>query len=151
EQTSAEEGDCCAVPPNGNGKRGGRLAWGGPSRIDAKPIFGWSDTLPHESSGKVILAQVELGTDCKIRRVHVGVRRYVGAASAAKVYQYALDGERDINKDNRGRFYFHIRGRQPSAVTLYLRAAKFSTLYYTELGQHKHTVGVTLQDLTIPA
>src|SRR5262249_38049165 len=47
--------------------------------------------------------------------------------------------ERHIDSNNPGRIYFHIRGRQPSAVTLYLRAEEFSTLYYTELGWHEHT------------
>jgi hypothetical protein len=38
-----------------------------------------------------------------------------------------------------GRVYFHIRGRQPNSVLLYLRALEMNPLYYTELGRHNHT------------
>lgn len=142
EQTAAGEEASC--PPRGksSGKTGSRLAGKGPTRVLAKPDLGWSDKLPHESSGKIILARVILSENCqKIKSVESGERRYVGAASAAKVRQYALEGERHIDKDNPGRIYFHIRGRQAS-VTLYLRAEKFSTLYYTEIGEHKHRLDV---------
>src|SRR5438094_368397 len=80
------------------------------------------------TSGRTGLAEVELDAVCTtVRRVHVGARRYVGAALTAKVYQYALEGERHVsstigNESNPARIYFHIRGRQPHSVTLYLRA-----------------------------
>ena len=136
EETMAEESDSCA--PRSNGHKRGQLAWGGPSRVRAKPILGWSYSFPHESSGKVVLAQVELDGDCKVRNVYAYPRKYIGPASNMLVHQYALEGERHIDANNPGRIYFHIRGRQPNAVTLYLRAEKFSTLYYSELGQHNH-------------
>ena len=129
------------------GKPDGResLAWGGPARIRSMPLLSWSSVLPHETSGKIVLAQVELEPLCAgIHQINTRVRRYVGAASEAKVRQYALDGERDIDPANPGRIYFHIRGRQPNGVTLYLRAEKFSTLYYTEMGKHKHALDVQL-------
>jgi hypothetical protein len=137
EQTRAEEDNSCN--PRGNGK--GQLAWGGPSRVRATPILGWSDEFPHESSGKVVLAQVELNNKCEVENIFNYPRHYIGPASNAMVRQYALEGERHIDAKNPGRIYFHIRGRQPNAVTLYLRAEKFSMLYYTEMGQHKH-VGI---------
>jgi hypothetical protein len=40
-----------------------------------------------------------------------------------------------------------VRGRQPSAVSLYLRGELFPTYHYTEMGEHRHSVDV---DLTIP-
>jgi hypothetical protein len=101
--------------------------------------FSWMPFVPHPGSNQIVLAQVELKDGCKsVGQIDRGERRYIGAASAATVKQYALEGERHIDKDNPGRIYFHIRGRQPSSVTLYLRAEQFSTLYYTELGQHDH-------------
>lgn len=140
--------DASCVPRSGAQDK---LAWGGPSRVLAEPLFDWSRELPHEDSGKVLLAYVALGKGCKeVNLLDVSVRRYVGAASAAKVKQYALEGVRDINKDNTARIYFHIRGRQPSAVTLYLRAELMPTLYYTEMGHHKHPISVTVNDLNIP-
>jgi hypothetical protein len=140
EETMAREDDSCT--PKSNGQKHKEIPWGGPSRVRAKPILGWSYSLPHESSGKVVLAQVELGKDCKVRNVHTYLRKYIGPASNMLVHQYALEGERHIDKDNPGRIYFHIRGRQPNAVTLYLRAEKFSTLYYTEMGKHLHGLSV---------
>jgi hypothetical protein len=144
EQKVAEEPGSC-TPKNGSRKKAAsRLASGGPSRVLAKPILSWSDELPHESSGKIVLARVLLDENCKnIQTVQNDVRDYVGASSASKVHQYALEGERDIDPENPGRIYFHIRGRQPSAVTLYLRAEKFSTLYYTEMGWHGHSISIT--------
>jgi hypothetical protein len=151
EQKVAEEPGGCAPKNSGRKKAAGSLASGGPSRVLAKPILGWSDVLPHESSGKIVLARVLLDENCKnIQTVQTDVRRYVGASSASKVRQYALEGERDIDSNNPGRIYFHIRGRQPSAVTLYLRAEKFSTLYYSELGRHDHAITVNIDPITIP-
>lgn len=107
--------------------------------------------LPYETSGKVVLAQVELEPGCAaIHQINTGVRRYVGAASESKVHQFALDGEKHIDASNPAHIYFHIRGRQPNAVTLYLRAERFSTLYYTEMGRHDHAINVN-GSVTIPS
>lgn len=143
EESIHEERNGCVLQSESGKQNGNRPAWGGPARVQAKPQFNWRDSLPYESSGEVLLAQVELTPDCsQVHQVNTGVRRYVGAASDAKVRQYALEGERHIDKDNPGKIYFHIRGRQPKSVTLYLRAEIFSTLYYSELGQHDHSLTV---------
>jgi hypothetical protein len=143
EQTVAEERGVCFARVSGEGVGYSRPASGGPARISARPVFNWRAFPPDETSGEIVLAQVELDKDCKeVSQVDVGVRRYVGAASSAKVHQFALEGERDVayipgsaaDRQPVGRIYFHIRGRQPNAVTLYLRAQRFPTLYYTELG-----------------
>lgn len=148
EQTVEEQVDGCTVV--GNKRTQNRLAWGGPGRLRADPILGWTDYIPHESSGKIILARVKLDKDCKIESVLSDVRHYVGDASASKVHQYALEGVRDIDSNNPARIYFHIRGRQPNAVTLYLRAEKFSTLYYTEMGQHSHSLTAGTMGTAVP-
>ena len=116
EETRAEERDGCTPRRNGHNK--GQVAWGGPSRIRAMAVLGWSDKFPHESSGKIVLAQVELDQNCTVKNVYTYLRHYIGPASQAAVRQYALEGERHIDKDNPGRIYFHIRGHSPQSVTL---------------------------------
>jgi hypothetical protein len=168
EEALAHE-DACCPPKNGSADK---AASGGPSRVLAEPVLEWSRDLPHESSGKVLLAYVGLGKNCQdVNLLDTGVRRYVGAASAAKVRQYALEGEKEVafipkeafaipgEKEPAvhndvtvvGRIPFHIRGRQPSSVTLYLRGEQFSPLHYTELGLHSHgaTLSGQLSDHTI--
>jgi hypothetical protein len=149
EEATAVEKDGCEVV--GGTTRGDHPAWGGPTRVRARAIFEQRDFLPPESSGEVVLALVELKDNCnEVDHVDVGVRRYVGAASAAKVRQYALEGARDIDWKNPARIYFHIRGRQPQAVTLYLRGEILPTIYYTELGQHKHDLKIAFEDHRLP-
>jgi hypothetical protein len=155
EEAIQEERNGC-IPKSTNGKKNGnRVPWGGPALVRAKPVFNWSDALPYDSSGEILLGEVELTPDCtKVHQIDAGARRYIGAVSAAKVRQYALEGEREVacipkesfpppkpGKDVEvvGRIYFHIRGRQPNSVTLYLRSDSFSLLHYTELGTHTHT------------
>jgi len=140
--------DACCTPESRPDRK---IAWGAPSRVLAAPVLEWSRDLPHEDSGKVLLAYVGLGQGCKdVNVLDLGVRRYVGAAAAAKVKQYALEGVRDIDRRNLARILFHIRGRQPNSITLYLKAEKLPSLYYTEMGHHTHPVGVN-GNLTIPA
>ncbi len=144
EQVTTLASDGCT--PRHDGKPASRLAWGGPARVLAEPRLSCSDVLPYESSGQIVLARVILNEKCdQVETIDPGVRRYVGAAAAAKVRQYALEGGREIDPNNPGKIYFHVRGRQPNAVTLYLRAEQFSTLYYTEMGQHKHPLDIKLQ------
>jgi hypothetical protein len=142
-----QEGAC--RPSNGSGDK---VSWDGPTRVVAEPVFEWSRDVPREDSGKVLLAYVGLGKGCgEVNLLETDVRRYVGAASAAKVRQYALEGTRDIDSANPGSVRFHIRGRQPTSVTLYLRAEAFPTYFYTELGRHTHLIQVGVGDLHIPA
>jgi len=146
EEVIAEEDDGCCGPPSASAPRGVQVAWGGPARVRAEPVLRWTDVLPADGSGEVVLAQVSLMPGCgSVQSVDAGVRRYIGAASAAKVRQYALEGVRDLNAhpadaDMHQRIYFHIRGRQATSVTLYLRGDKLPSLYYTEVGQHAHSI-----------
>lgn len=154
EKSIAEERSGC-IPQSANGKtKGNRAAWGGPAIVRAEPVFNWRDALPYESGGEIVLGQVEIDSACHVQ-LDTSVRRNVGAASDAKVRQYALEGEREVAYiqvlDETGQpkgdpikeeaqVYFHIRGRQPKGVTLYLRGKLISSLYYTELGAHVHDV-----------
>ena len=162
EETISDEHGSCIIRGT-KGKAQSTVAWGGPARVRAKPILSLSPFLPYAKSNKIVLAQVEVDTKCNISQINFSVRHYVGASSAATVHQYALEGEREVarvvTKDDHGndkdvevkaRIYFHIRGRQPNGITLYLRAEEVSQLYYTELGLHNHAISVNVGSLTIP-
>jgi hypothetical protein len=140
EDKVAQVVDGCAIHAKSkcNCKGIKETAWGGPSRIRSEPRLSFQDTWPSESSGKIVLAQIELKETCAVRDIHTALRKYVGVAEAAKVRTYALEGEKDIDANNSKQIHFHIRGGRPDTVTLYLRGDKFSTLYYTEMGQHSH-------------
>lgn len=152
EQTSAEEEVGCVPRNKASNKNGNRLAWKGPTRVLAKPTIGWSDILPHESSGKIVIARVVLDHGCQeVKEVDRNVRIYVREAGTSIHRSYALEGEKDIDPGNSKKIYFHIHGRRPNAVTLYLRAEKFSTLYYTEIGKHSHPLDIKLDNTPLPA
>jgi len=118
----------------------GDLAWGGPTLIRAIPVLAFQGAWPNEASGKVLLAQVELGAGCEVTRIHNGVRKYVDAA-APSVHSLAFEGEKDIDKQNSKVLHFHIRGGPPRSVLLYLWGERLSTLFYTELPAHTHPAG----------
>lgn len=162
EETIAYEKGGCAVRAEGTSANQSTANWGGPSRIQARVKFSWVPFVPHPGSNQIVLARVELAEGCKtVHQIDAGARRYIGAASAATVRQYALEGEREVafipkelfpapeqgGEDKRedlevvGRVYFHIQ-RQPSSATLYLKAEQFSPLRYSELGIHTHNSNV---------
>ena len=159
EETLAYEKGSCAVRAAGTSASKSTSSWGGPSRIEAKPKFSWVAFVPPPGSNQTVLARVELVAGCgSVQQIDAGARRYIGAASAATVRQYALEGEREVafipreafpdpkpSEDVKvfGRIYFHVRGRQPNSVTLYLRAEQFSTIHYTEMGRHTHGRALT--------
>jgi hypothetical protein len=144
EEKHSEESDSLTT------RSGGKLAFGGPSRVLAEPIIGWSQDFPNESRGRVVLAQVQLDNNCSVVHIYPYPRHTIGQAASTAGASYALEGERHINKDNPGRIYFHIRGRQANCVTLYLRGEKFSTLFYTEMGRHTHIIDVDVDNVIIP-
>jgi hypothetical protein len=137
EQRTQPVSDGCAVaapyqPCSGD------LAWGAPTRIAADVVFEFLDSWPAADSGKIVLGQLELSATCTVVRVLPGVRRYATPVKPQQVRTLSLEGEKDIDSANPKVLYFHVDGGYPSEVTLYLRARKFSSLYYTELGRHSH-------------
>ena len=118
----------------------GDLAWGGPTLIRATPVLAFQGAWPNEASGKVLLAQVELGAGCQVTRIHNGVRKYVDAARPS-VRAVAFEGEKDIDQQNPKVLRFHVRGGSPASVLLYLWGERLSTLFYTELPAHTHPAG----------
>lgn len=152
EETVAYEKGGCAVRAEGTSANKSTTNWGGPSRIQAQVKFSWAPFVPHPGSNQIVLARVELAEGCKsVRQIDAGARRYIGAASAAMVRQYALEGEREVAAIPtetaepllvKANVRFHVRGRQPNSVTLYLKAEELSALHYTELATHSHSLSV---------
>jgi len=148
EQVLSQQDACCV--PEGTG--GDKAAQGGPSRVLAEPVLECVPDLPHAASGKILLGRVVLADGCgSIAHIDTSVRHYVGDASAAKVRQYALEGFRDIDANNSATVRFHVRGRQPSSVTLVLRSEPFPSYFYSEMGKHSHVSSATAGATTGPA
>ncbi len=120
----------------------GELAWGAPSRIVAEAVFEFVDAWPSAESGRVVLAQVALSKKCEVVRVLHGVRQYAVPVKPQAVRPVGIEGEKDIDATNPKFLVFHVNGGYPESLVLYLRARRFSSLYYTELGKHKHLASV---------
>ncbi len=134
----------CHVAADDESMTARNLSWTGQTRIRSGVLLKWRDTLPEEDSGQIVLAQVALDADCSVQYVETAVRQYIGVARAARASSYALEGEKDIDRLNPKRIYFHVKGRRPDSIRLYLRAAKFTTLFYSELPRHGHAFDVTM-------
>lgn len=135
--------EVCTIPHYAGGAAVAPRAKDGMARVRSEVLLKWRDVLPAAGDNQVVLAQVEMDAQCRARRVETRVRNYIGVVRPALTRSYALEGEKDINPANSKLIYFHTRGRRPDSVTLYLRAARFSSLFYTEMGRHGHglTVG----------
>jgi hypothetical protein len=148
EQRAQPVADGCTTPSSG--ACGGNLAWGAPTRIRATPKLEMVDTWPSDLSGKIVLAQIGLQAGCQVGDIQSGVRRYAVPAKPPTVQPISLEGEKDIDASNPKVLYFHINGGVPDTVTLYLRGSQFSTLFYSELGQHTHNNTLTVTQTTFP-
>jgi hypothetical protein len=149
EQRKSPVSDGCAVASQA-APCSGDLAWGAPTRIAADAVFEVLDSWPADESGKVVLAQLELNAQCQVDRVLPGARKYAMPVKAQQVRGVSLEGEKDIDQANPKELYFHVEGGAPDSVTLYLRARKFPSLYYTELGRHNHDRTMTAPQLVVP-
>lgn len=123
-----------------------------PSRIVERPRLEWTEDWPDhtqcpEAPGSlacaIVLALVTLDDACQVAGVETGsgLREYAYPVHLSQVQAVALEGEKNIDKDNPKVLHFHARGGEPTSVLLYLWGAKFSSLYYTELGNHRHGLG----------
>lgn len=150
QETNSCNGGCgCSGCKSGKGCQCGATgseayAWGAPSRIRSEPLLMFQDTWPTESSGKILLAQVELDAQCKVIDAKSGMRRYASASKPPTTIPISLEGEKDIDKDNSKVLTFHIEGGYPDTAVLYLRGSKFSSLYYSELARHDHAIDVVI-------
>jgi hypothetical protein len=120
----------------------GDLAWGAPTRITAEVVFEFLDGWPSNDSGKIALAQIELSKSCEVQQILPGVRKYAMPVKPQQARGVSLEGEKDLDHSNPKILYFHVANGYPESVTLYLRGRHFSSLYYTELGKHSHTITI---------
>jgi len=143
EQRLLPDTESCVAGPAANGCSG-NFTWGAPTRIRAIPKLEVLDAWPSDVSGKIVLAQIGLQASCQVGEIQSGVRQYAIAAKPPTVRPVSLEGEKDIDASNPKVLYFHIDGGTPDAVVLYLRASQFSSLFYTEMGQHTHAPNLTV-------
>jgi hypothetical protein len=120
-----------------------------PARYRIEPIIKFTDLYPDakkctadtdDLNCGVVLALVRLNDSCEIASIETGIRQFSYPTHMSQVTAMALEGEKDINATNPKKLRFHIHGGAPNAVLLYLRGAEFSSLYYTELGNHIHSL-----------
>jgi hypothetical protein len=118
------------------------------SRIRSDAILEFMSTWPTTQSGRIVLAQLDLDASCKVKNVLSGMRQYTAESKPARVTAVSLEGEKDIDVANPKVLFFHLDGGNADSVTLYLRATQFSTLFYTELGNHTHAITGTATAIT---
>jgi hypothetical protein len=122
-----------------------------PSRFRLEPILEFTEVYPDpkvcpagdgDFNCGVVLAMVRLNESCEIASVDTGFRQFSYPTHMSRVTAMALEGEKDVNTANPKKLRFHVRGGNPNSVVLILRGARFSDIFYTELGSHSH--GLTL-------
>jgi hypothetical protein len=130
-----QEGECNVRGPNGTTAM---AQWGGPERIISDAELTWRVSPPLQDTRELIIAELQLDSNCNVIRVVSGARLVAAATQVSKVFSYAVEGEKDIDVRNPKLLRFHIKGRVPNAVSLCLRALPFSSLHYTEMPSHAH-------------
>jgi hypothetical protein len=119
---------------------------GAAGRTQEGATLAWTDSIPAQctpdnpSDCGIVLAFVDLDTSCHVTSIILTPRQYAAPTHTSQTQAFALEGEKDIDKDNPKRLNFQIVGGPPQSILLYLWGDQFSTLYYTELGGHEHTV-----------
>jgi hypothetical protein len=121
------------------------------ARIREEPVLEWTERPPwhvacHKGIGEpfdcgVVLGLVRLTPACEIELVDVTSRELASPVNSSRATAFALEGEKDIDAANPKVLHFQVRGGAPTAAVLYLWGARFSSLYYTELGDHRHGFG----------
>jgi len=131
---------------------GPQMAWGAPTRIVAAAVFEVLDAWPAADSGKVVLAQIELSKTCEVVRCLPAVRKYAVPVKAGKTRVLSLSGDGDVAPDCPKVLHFHVADGLPERAQLYLRGSRFSSLWYTELAKHDHTLTIDVagNSWTIP-
>lgn len=129
----------------GGGASSRDLSWGAPSRIRSEPLLMFQDAWPSDTQRKILLGQVVLNDLCQVEDIASGMRRYTTAIKPPNTTPLSIEGEKDIDAANPKILRFHIEGDFPGVATLYLQAAKFSSLFYTEMGRHTHELTVSVE------
>jgi hypothetical protein len=139
--------DPCAEPATSQAARireRAELVW-----TEDFPAHDLCDPLKPSLDCAIVLALVATTTACEIERIEIGVRQYAHPTHVSQVSAIALEGEKDIDKDNPKVLHFQIRGGSPNSVILHLWGGKFSSLHYTEMGSHSHSVSGTLDKVQV--
>jgi hypothetical protein len=122
------------------------------ARIRETPELSWSEQPPNHDYCRrgigtpfdcgILTAFVRITNACEIEDngIELSIREFARPTHTSQVSAIALEGEKDIDEDNPKRLHFVVRGGAPSSVELYLWGERFSSLYYTEMGQHAHTL-----------
>jgi hypothetical protein len=124
---------------------GGQLAWGAPTRVIADAVFEVLATWPAADSGKVVLAQIELSKTCEVVRCSPAVRKYAVPVKAGTTRVLSLAGDSDVAEECPKILHFHISDGLPERAQLYLRGAKITPLWYSELAKHDHELKIDVQ------
>ena len=120
-----------------------------PARIREAPVLSFTETWPnqqncgtpgHSSDCAVVLGLVVLDSSCHVASIDSGVRQYAHSELPRNAHPITLEGEKDIDSQNPKKLHFQVRGGIPESVQLSLWGDAISSLYYTELGQHSHTL-----------
>jgi hypothetical protein len=90
----------------------------------------------------VAIAFVRISNACEIEEkgIDPSIREFAHPTHTSQVSAIALEGEKDIDEKNPKELHFVVRGGTPSSVVLFLWGGRFSSLYYTEMGQHAHAL-----------
>ena len=127
-----------------------------PSRTRETPVYAFTETWPdqtkcgtkgHSPDCAIVLGLVLLDPSCQVIGIESGVRQLAHSEVPDQVTPFALEGEKDLDVDNPKRLHFQIRNGIADAVVLYLWGGAISSLLYTELGSHTHSIaGVGMGD-----
>lgn len=132
----ATDGWCAPADPGAAGltQEGATLAW-------TESIPAPTQCTPDNPSDcGIVLAFVDLDSSCKVIAIILAPRQYAAPTHTSQTQAFALEGEKDIDQFNPKRLNFQIVGGPPQSIQLYLWGDQFSSLYYTELGVHDHTL-----------
>lgn len=130
--------DPCATPggtPAARIRERAELVW-----TEDYPAHRRCDPLKTSIECSVVLALVTVTNACEIKGIETGVRQYSRPRNVSQVSAVGFEGDKDIDKDSPKTLRFQVRGGPPNAVTLYLWGDRFSSLHYTQLGEHDHTL-----------
>lgn len=141
EQAYRQAADGCLIGPVDAKGAAVPTAWSGPTVIRQVPILEFVNRPPHEDRLELVLAELAFDGDCEPTGVLSGPSRFAAPRQVADIHTFALEGEKDIDFHNPKVLRFHVHGRRPVSVSLYLQSARFSSLYYSELGRHGHVPG----------
>jgi hypothetical protein len=129
------------------------------ARVRETPEIQWTAELPMHTNCEqdpcsidcaIVLAFVRM-VACEVAGIEAAVREVSHPAHTSQASVMALEGEKDLDPDNKKVLHFVPRGGEPSSVVLYLWGGKFSSLFYTQMGHHNHVLKKESVDISTAA